>query len=169
MTKENYTAEVLQYIAIFYIIWSDDLLSASEINVVENAITEDISLTQSDKKQLRNWLDKKNPPKNQLFKSWKQIITNSGVKLVEYETYPLTAFSQKVASHYHNVIALNDHIKKIEVNLGIQPNHYNHLFDVHIDVDKNSAQYSAIEIDRILKGNHAEVVDNFRQILMKSK
>ena len=165
MTKENYTAEVLQYIAIFYIIWSDDLLSASEINVVENAITEDISLTQSDKKQLRNWLNKKNPPKNQLFKSWKQIITNSGVKLVEYETYPLTAFSQKVASHYHNGIALNDHIKKIEVNLGIQPNHYNHLFDVHIDVDKNSAQYSAIEIDRILKGNHAEVIDNFRQIL----
>ena len=165
MTKENYTAEVLQYIAIFYIIWSDDLLSASEINVVENAITEDISLTQSDKKQLRNWLDKKNPPKNQLFKSWKQIITNSGVKLVEYETYPLTAFSQKVASHYHNGFALNDHIQKIEVNLGIQPNHYNHLFEVHIDVDKNSAQYSAIEIDRILKGNHAEVIDNFRQIL----
>ena len=55
MTKENYTAEVLQYITIFYIIWSDDLLSASEINVVENAITEDSSLTQNDKKQLRNW------------------------------------------------------------------------------------------------------------------
>ena len=60
---------------------------------------------------------------------------------------------------------MNDHIQKIEVNLGIQPNHYNHLFEVHIDVDKNSAQYSAIEIDRILKGNHAEVIDNFRQIL----
>mgnify|MGYP003631337655 FL=1 len=165
MTKENYTAEVLQYITIFYIIWSDDLLSASEINVVENAITEDSSLTQNDKKQLRNWLDVTNPPKNQLFKSWKQLITNSGVKLVEHETYPLTAFSQKVASHYHNGFALNDHIQKIEVNLGIQPNHYNHLFEVHIDVDKNSAQYSAIEIDRILKGNHAEVIDNFRQIL----
>ena len=165
MTKENYTAEVLQYIAIFYIIWSDDLLSASEINVVENAITEDISLTQSDKKQLRNWLDKKNPPKNQLFKTWKQLITSSGVKLVEHETYPLTALSQKVAAHYHTGITLNDQIKKIEVNLGIQPNHYNHLFDVHIDVDKNSAQYSAIEIDRILKGNDADVIDNFRRIL----
>ena len=165
MTKENYTAEVLQYIPIFYIIWSDDLLSASEINVVENAIAEDNSLTQSDEKQLRKWLDVKYPPKNQLFKSWKQLITGSGVKLVEHETYPLTAFSQKVASHYHNGIALNDHIKKIEVNLGIQPNHYNHLFDVHIDVDKNSAQYSAKEIDRILKGNHAEVVDDFRHVL----
>tara|TARA_R110001592_G_scaffold158410_1_gene389549 strand:+ start:1351 stop:3615 length:2265 start_codon:yes stop_codon:yes gene_type:complete len=165
MTKENYTAEVLQYIAIFYIIWSDDLLSASEINVVENTIAEDSTLTQSDKKQLRKWLDVKNPPKNQLFKSWKQLIIGSGVKLVEHETYPLTAFSQKVASHYHKGIALNDHIKQIEVNLGIQPNHYNHLFDVQIDVDKNSAQYSAKEIDRILKGNHAEVVDDFRHVL----
>mgnify|MGYP003640001426 CR=1 FL=1 len=165
MTKENYTAEVLQYIPIFYIIWSDDLLSASEINVVENTIAEDSTLTQSDKKQLRKWLDVKNPPKNQLFKSWKQLIIGSGVKLVEHETYPLTAFSQKVASHYHKGIALNDHIKQIEVNLGIQPNHYNHLFDVQIDVDKNSAQYSAKEIDRILKGNHAEVVDDFRHVL----
>tara|TARA_R110002051_G_scaffold66515_7_gene120431 strand:- start:5255 stop:7519 length:2265 start_codon:yes stop_codon:yes gene_type:complete len=165
MTKENYTAEVLQYIAVFYIIWSDDLLSASEINVVENAISEDNSLTKKDKKILQSWLDVKNPPKNELFKFWKQLITASSVKLVEQETYPLTAFSQKVASYYYNNIAFNDQIKKIEINLGIQPNHYNHLFEVHINVEKNSTQYSGKLIDEFLKGKQAIVVDTFRKVL----
>ncbi|TLP82279.1 acyl-CoA dehydrogenase [Maribacter sp. ACAM166] len=165
MTKENYTSDILQYIPVFYIIWSDNLLSASEINVVEKAISEDDSLGTEAKKQLRTWLDVKHPPKDQLFKYWKQLIANSGVKLVEHETYPLTAFSQKVASHYHNEISFNDHLKQIEVNLGIQPNHYNHLFDVQIDVTKNSIHYDSNKIDAILKGDNADVVDTFRTVL----
>ena len=165
MTKENYAPEILQYIPVFYIIWSDDLLSASEINVVEKAISEDNTLKPKDKKQLHTWLDIKNPPKDSLFKSWKQLITNSGIKLVEHETYPLTTLSQKVASHYHKEVPFNEHLKQIEVNLGIQPNHYNHLFDVEIDVAKNSAQYDSKKIDEILKGEHADVIDKFRAIL----
>lgn len=165
MTKENYTPEILQYIPFFYIIWSDDLLSVSEINVVEKAIMEDDSLSAEAKKQLNTWLDVEHPPKDQLFKSWKQLISNSGVKLVEHETYPLTALSQKIASYYHDEISFNHHLKAIEINLGIQPNHYNHLFDVQIDVDKNSAQYDSDKIDTILKGKHGNLVDNFRSVL----
>lgn len=165
MTKENYPAQVLQYIPIFYIIWSDDLLSASEINVVEKAISDDDTLSTEDKKQLKAWMNVKNPPKNETFKYWKQLINNSGVKLVEHETYPLTAFSQKVASHYHDKISYNDQIKSIEINLGIQPNHYNYLFDVHIDLENKSSQYSSKTIDTILKGNHAEAIDSFRTVL----
>jgi len=165
MTTEIYTASVLQYIPVFYIIWSDDLLSASEINVVENAISEDSSLTLADKKLLKSWLDVNNPPKDSVLKSWKQLIANSGVKLVEHNTYPLTAFSEKVATHYQGEIPFNECIKNIEVNLGIQPNHYNHLFDVQIDLDPKSAQYSAKHIDSILKGEHAQTIDQFRSTL----
>ncbi|MEP1983717.1 MAG: acyl-CoA dehydrogenase family protein, partial [Maribacter dokdonensis] len=165
MTTEIYTASVLQYIPVFYIIWSDDLLSASEINVAENAISEDSSLTLADKKLLKSWLDVNNPPKDSVLKSWKQLITNSGVKLVEHNTYPLTAFSEKVATHYQGEIPFNECIKNIEVNLGIQPNHYNHLFDVQIDLDPKSAQYSAKQIDSILKGEHAQTIDQFRSTL----
>ncbi|WP_321826490.1 acyl-CoA dehydrogenase family protein [Maribacter dokdonensis] len=165
MTTEIYTASVLQYIPVFYIIWSDDLLSASEINVAENAISEDSSLTLADKKLLKSWLDVNNPPKDSVLKSWKQLIANSGVKLVEHNTYPLTAFSEKVATHYQGEIPFNECIKNIEVNLGIQPNHYNHLFDVQIDLDPKSAQYSAKHIDSILKGEHVQTIDQFRSTL----
>ena len=165
MTKENYTPEILQYIPFFYIIWSDDLLSTSEINVVERAIKNDNSLDEGAKKLLTSWLDVKKPPEDALFKSWKQLISNSGVKLVEYEAYPLTALSQKVASYYHSKIPSNEHLKDIEINLGIQPNHYNHLFDVQIDVEKNSVHYDSEQIDIILKGKHASIIDSFRDEL----
>ena len=96
MEIKIYTPGILQYVPVFYIIWSDDLLSTSEINVVEKAISQDESLTASDKKILVSWLDVKNPPADSELKNWKHTIANSQVKLIESETYPLSTFSKKI-------------------------------------------------------------------------
>jgi len=100
MDSNKYSNSILPYIPFFYVIWSDDLLSASEIDVVKTAIKEDNSLPSEDKKQLNSWLDKSNPPKDLEIKKWQQIITNSHAKLIESEAYPLEAFSRKVANFY---------------------------------------------------------------------
>ncbi|WP_396635614.1 acyl-CoA dehydrogenase [Maribacter sp. R77961] len=165
MEKKIYSAGILQYIPIFYVIWSDDLVSTSEINVVEKAIGRDESLTKEDKKTLKTWLMVNEPPANEEFKVWKNIISKSQVKLIESETYPLATFSQKVVCHYKESCPFNDNLKAIEVNLGIQPNHYNHLFNVEVEHESVSDFYDANEIDRILKGKNAGVVDNFRAVL----
>ncbi len=165
MEKKTYPSGILQYIPIFYVIWSDDLLSISEINVVEKAISQDESLTISDKKILVSWLDVKNPPADTELKNWKQTIANSHVKLIEGETYPLSTFSQKIVCHYQNDCPFNEYLKHIEINLGIQPNHYNHLFDVEVEHEATSDYYDASEIDTILKGKHAKVIDAFRAVL----
>ena len=160
-----YTAGILQYIPFFYVIWSDDLLSSSEINVITKVISIDESLSQEEKKKLSAWLDPKNPPTDEVFKNWKQLIATSTIKLVESETYPLTSFSQKVSCHYKSDCPFNEQLKHIEINLGIQPNHYNHLFDVAVDHEVNSDYYNSQEIDAILKGKHSTVVDAFRATL----
>ncbi|AZQ59099.1 acyl-CoA oxidase [Maribacter sp. MJ134] len=165
MEKKIYSAGILQYIPIFYVIWSDDLVSTSEINVVEKAISSDDSLSKEEKKVLTSWLAVNNPPANEEFKAWKNIISNSGVKLIESETYPLTTFSQKVVCHYKDSCPFNESLKAIEINLGIQPNHYNHLFDVEVEYESVSDFYDAKEIDLVLKGKNATVVDDFRTVL----
>ena len=165
MEKKSYSSGILQYIPFFYVIWSDDLLSASEINVVEKAIGQDDSLTKKEATQLNSWLNTKNPPANEDLKNWKHIVSNSGVKLVESDTYPLSTFSQNVVCNYFKQCPFNDHLKHIEVNLGIQPNHYNHLFDVEVDHEVTSDFYDASELDVILKGKHAKVIDDFRNVL----
>ncbi|WP_273565770.1 acyl-CoA dehydrogenase [Maribacter halichondriae] len=165
MQKNKYSSGILQYIPFFYVIWSDDLVTASELNVVQKAIDQDDSLSQEEQKTLVSWLNPKNPPSDKELKAWNQIVSNSEVKLIESETYPLATFSQKVVCEYFDVCPFNDSLKDIEVNLGIQPNHYNHLFDVEVIHESTSDFYDASEIDIILKGGHAEVVDTFRDIL----
>lgn len=165
MEKNLYPSGILQYIPFFYVIWSDDLISASEINVVERAIRNDISLKTDEKTSLLSWLQVSKPPKDETFKLWKQTISNSQVQLIESETYPLATFSQKVVCHYYDTYPFNDNLKDIEINLGIQPNHYNHLFDVAVQHEVSSDYYKASEIDGILKGRNAKVVDDFRKTL----
>lgn len=165
MEKNLYTPGILQYIPLFYVIWSDNLVSASEINVVTTAINGDTSLTTPDKSTLTSWLQVDAPPKDDTFKQWKQTIATSGVKLIESETYPLSTFSQKVVCKYYETCPFNNSLKHIEVNLGIQPNHYNHLFDVVVEQEISSNYYDASEIDAILKGDNAKVIDAFRVVL----
>jgi len=165
MIKPAYSYGILQYIPIFYVIWSDDLVSASEISVVKKAISHDESLVANEQNTLLSWLDVKHPPADIELKQWKQTISNSQVKLVESDTYPLATFSQNVVCHYKEVCPFNEALKHIEVNLGIQPNHYNHLFDVEVVHEITSDYYYANEIDVILKGEHAPIIDAFRTVL----
>ena len=165
MIKNNYTPRILQYIPFFYVIWSDDLLSTSEINVVKTAIQNDILLLKNEKAQLFEWLDTNHPPSNNEIKSWKQTIASSKVKLIESDIYPLTSFSERLSFYYHSEQSPNDQLKDIEINLGIQPNHYNHLFDVEIVHETTSNYYNAKELDFILKGQYSEIVTEFHTFL----
>ncbi len=165
MKKTAYPKEILQYIPFFYVIWSDDLLSASEINVVQNAILKDQSLNKLEKERLNSWLNTDQPPSDDEFKNWKQIISSAKVELIESENYPLTGFSQKVTSKYHAKCPFNDNLKDIEINLGIQPNHYNHLFNVAIERDGNSNLHNSNQIDAMLNGEHKHIVNQFRDFL----
>ncbi len=165
MQKQTYPPEILQYIPFFYVIWADNLVTASEISVVENAIRKDETLDTENRQQLLLWLNPEHPPENTELKNWKQVISNSHVKLIERDTYPLSTFSQNLVCHYNDACPFNDQLKHIEVNLGIQPNHYAHLFDVNVEHTSTSRYYSASEIDSILKGKHADLINGFRSVL----
>ncbi|MEM8765237.1 MAG: acyl-CoA dehydrogenase [Bacteroidota bacterium] len=161
----EYSPGILQYLPFFYVIWSDDLLSASEISVIQKTIEDDTHLETVEKKQLLEWLDRENPPNEEEFKRWKQTISNSNIKLVESDTYPLSSLSQRLGSSYCDDCEFNDYLKHIEINLGIQPNHYNHLFDVEVVHEKTSKQYDYRVLDTLLKGEHSAIVDEFRNFL----
>jgi len=131
MNSNSYSNSILPYIPFFYVIWSDDLLSASEIEVIKNAIHKDDSLNEDDKKQLCIWLNKLDPPKDTEIKNWQQIISSSKAKLV----------------------------------LGIQPNHYNHLFHVEVTQQSSSNKYDGVLIDQLLNQKYITNITTFRKFL----
>ena len=165
MIKTEYSKGILPYIPFFYVIWSDDLLSVSEIQVVKKSIETDPTLMPEDKRQMYSWLDKKIPPKNEIIKSWQQLITESEATLIESETYPLETFSRKVTAHYWKDASPNQHLQQIERNLGIQPNHYNHLFHVEVKHQTYSNHFDASILDNILNREGWKVIEEFRQFL----
>ncbi|MCG2460334.1 acyl-CoA dehydrogenase family protein [Flavobacteriaceae bacterium F89] len=165
MQKTSYSPGTLNYIPFFYVIWADNLLSISEVAVVRRAIKNDPMPTLEDKALLLGWLDRENPPLDNEIKNWKRTISNSGVKLVESEAFPLSTLSQKIVCHYAADCPFNENLKEIEVNLGIQPNHYRHLFEVETIHEGTSHYFDATEIDKILKGNDAMEIDRFRKFL----
>ncbi len=165
VAKVDYSVGMLPYIPFFYVIWSDDLLSASEIQVVQRGINEDKSLTKEDRQHLLSWLDKKKAPSDDEIKSWQALITSSKVTLIESEIYPLETFSRKVAEFHSTVLAPNTQLQQIERTLGIQPNHYNHLFKVEV-VHKSEAElYDSDRLDFILNERDFEVLQRFRTVL----
>ncbi|MBU2997197.1 acyl-CoA dehydrogenase family protein [Cellulophaga baltica] len=165
MKKINYTSGIIAYIPFFYVIWSDDLLTASEINVVKTAIANDSSLSKEEKNILNSWLNTKDSPSDKTIKSWKQAILNSNLKLVESSNYPLSIFSQELLKHYGNELPINEQLKHIELNLGIQPNHYNHLFNVEINFDSTLNYYNPKEINKLVKGEYFSIVEDFHKVL----
>jgi len=168
MIKTTYPPSILQYIPFFFVIWSDDLLTISEIAVVKKIIDDDQNLTKKDRETLNNWLNTAQPPLDTEIKSWQRAISNSGIKLVESDNHPLTSFSKKLISQNGSGHIFNENLSAIEINLGIQPNHYHHLFEVEVVLEKTSHFYDPKDIDLIFKGTYHREIDEFRDTLRDS-
>ncbi|MCK0192169.1 acyl-CoA dehydrogenase [Arenibacter sp. F20364] len=165
MIQTTYPPSILQYIPFFFVIWSDDLLTVSEIAVVKKIIDDDQNLSKEDRKTLNSWLNTAQPPLDTEIKSWQRTIAHSGLKLVESDNHPLTSFSQKLISNNGSAHLFNENLSAIEINLGIQPNHYHHLFEVEVELEKTSHFYDPKEIDKIFKGIFHREIDEFRDTL----
>ncbi|WP_335965576.1 acyl-CoA dehydrogenase [Galbibacter sp. PAP.153] len=161
MKTTEYTTNVLKYIPFLYVIWSDDLVSPSEVSIFKKGLDKD-TLSQDEKRSLTSWIDANNPS-DEIMVTWKKMIDEAEVKLVESDPYPLTYFSMRMASNSQSVKNVDESLKFIEINLGIQPNHYHHLFNVKIEAVSSSSFYSAKEIDSFFKGTYAKEVDRFRK------
>ncbi|RAV28555.1 acyl-CoA dehydrogenase family protein [Sinomicrobium soli] len=165
MNTEKYTSGITKYIPFLYVVWADDLLTASEIAVFRKAVQNDM-LAEEEKRKINSWLRPGTPPSDTTITSWKQLIGQSGIKLVERETYPLTSFSMKLSHTRDSEEEISDeNLKFIEINLGIQPNHYRHLFEVETRKSSGADFYDARKIDTLLKGEHTPHIDAFREFL----
>lgn len=74
MLPNHYSAQVATLIPLFYIAWSDALLSPSEVKLIQAKINQFDWLNDADKKLVLSWCDPKNPPAEALFKDWKDSI-----------------------------------------------------------------------------------------------
>ncbi|MBC2838766.1 acyl-CoA dehydrogenase [Robiginitalea sp. SC105] len=165
MQTHSYSRGIYPYLPVFYVIWSDDLLSASEIAVVEKAIDGDPGLSPPERKLLRSWLDRDAPPASEELKYWNQLIADSGVSYREDAAYPLSEFSAAFADAQSPGGPGHPVLKDIEVNLGIQPIHYRHLFGKNAAPVAVASDYSGEALADLSLGSHARSYRDYQEFL----
>lgn len=148
----NYSPGVLSLLPLYYVGWSDSVLSPSEVKFITKKIEELPFLDKEDKTLLLQWSDPKNPPSGQLFKHWVALIqkTSKSVDWNEKKSLALLGaeMAKKSASQEDQLLWTSPTtlaaLKDIEVALGISDtSNHRSIFkteegshDIHFPVDK---------------------------------
>lgn len=72
--KARFSPGVLSMLPMFYVGWSDSVLSPSEMKLIHNQLEKLEFLTEEDRKYLIKWTDPKDPPSPEVFKEWVREI-----------------------------------------------------------------------------------------------
>lgn len=75
------TPGILSVLPIFYVGWSDSVLSPSEMKTIQALIENLPHLTEEDKKLLQSWTDQRNPPDKETFAEWTNVLQQHVSKL----------------------------------------------------------------------------------------
>lgn len=70
----TYSPGIISVLPLFYIGWSDSVLSPSELKRIQNIISDMPFLTEEEQEQLIKWTDRQHPPSEQNFEEWLHVI-----------------------------------------------------------------------------------------------
>ena len=162
---ENSTLKA--FIPLFYLVWSDDLLTEKEFSTLKNFITSQSWLSKKDQELMLSKLDAKNPPSRVVLNSWKAEIEavlslNPTVKSTSEIAILLSDNNQAIK---------NNNIKflKLENDLGFSGDEIIADFSKESNsFTSNQAASSSFEIEKlteILDGEQAPIIKKVKSII----
>ncbi len=92
-----YSPGVQSVLPMFYVAWSDRLLSPSEIRLLKEELKNISFLTDREKVLLRNWMRPSLPPSRELYKLWEIEVQEAVSLLEEDEPHTLTYLGLEMA------------------------------------------------------------------------
>ncbi len=166
----------LSMIPLFYIGWSDSVLSPSEMKLIHQKLAKLDFLTEDDKEYLIRWTDPTNPPSDEIFKEWSNIIRSHKSLLSQDQLKSLSELGLELARNATNY--RSDEIWKapktkaalleIEESMGI---HNSESLRMAIGQSQNesasntSASFDVESLRRYLDGTHIEIKERIRKLL----
>jgi acyl-CoA oxidase len=174
----NYSPGVLSVLPIFYIGWSDSVLSPSEMQQIRTHIQKSPHLTQEDKLLLVSWTDQRNPPDEETFTQWAQTIAEHGKSmsiserqnLVELGVVMATKASSSNSDAIYKDSEVRDSIKQLEKLLGVNNSYskvsfYNAIFpEEKVEIDEITP-FDIEKLQNNLDGPLAELKSRTKTVL----
>jgi len=179
MTVSNHTLSpgVLSLLPLFYIGWSDSVLSPGEMTLIHRKIAELDFLTKEDKDYLIRYTDPKNPPSNAIFKEWMEALRYEAAKLPQGSKQTLAQLGLDIAKASHtSPKAIFDEpetiysLMEIEKSLGVFTEQdlnsmIQQLGAAHITSVAKSSSFEVSKMLNILDGKRAVTKRRARQLL----
>lgn len=97
-TKDSkFSPGVLSMLPLFYVGWSDSVLSPSEMNMIHKQLDQLEFLTEEDRTYLVKWTDPTDPPSPEIFRNWIQAIRTHAAKIEDSKKTSLVNLGLELA------------------------------------------------------------------------
>ena len=162
---------VLSVLPLFYVGWSDSVLSPTEMKAIQEVINEMDFLTAEDKAYLRKWTDPKNPPPPEIFKAWMREIKSCAACIHHIDKPSLVDFCMKIG---HAGVgsagaspATRAALSKLESELGIDNPLSRDILLSQLGVEdgEETPSFDVSALKSLLDGAQEETKDRLRQLL----
>lgn len=155
-------AALLPYL---WLVWSDDLLTANEINTLKTFIRDLDGIEPDARQQLFKWLDPKHPPQRALLQAWKQQITETltGKKTENLAQLALLSGGADYATEgqwraLDNALGL-DGADAMQSFQGKTATHTHHLHSMY--------RFEPARMQAILEGDQADTIKKVKGLLSR--
>ena len=173
--EQTLSPGILSLIPIFYVGWSDSVLSPSEMKLIHKKINSYKFLTDSDKEYLIKWSNPKNPPSESEFKLWAKSLKKASKDFDPESKKSLIqlgseiAASNKLMTNQQDEAEMNQSMAELKEYLGLSTESeqllLNKIFPKeNIDI-KSTDSVDVKEIKQLLDAEYETVKDKVRTLL----
>ncbi len=170
-TKLPLSPPALSLLPLFYVGWSDSVLSPSEMKMIHAQIMAMPFLTAADKKYLLRWTDPLSPPDEEVFRSWLEAIKYYGGRVPDASGLVELGLAVAAAGGAENTAmdrSTKEHLDKLARTLGVE-GRLSGVMLLDTGLNKSDAsRYSTIDVPAMithLDGDHHQLSDRIRQLL----
>jgi acyl-CoA oxidase len=170
-----YTPGVLSLLPLFYIGWTDSLLSPSEVKFVRKKVEEFQFLTKEDKSTLLKWWDPASPPSHHLFKEWITILQKAVKEFPENSRQSFAELGLKMAQKSATQSELiqwqsaqtRDALNELENAMGaVNADSFKNIFTKsQIKKQKGIASFDINKMQKLLDDDYPEIKKLMRTLL----
>jgi len=175
-TATQFSPGILSMLPLFYVGWSDSVLSPSEMKLIQKKIDDVDFITKEDKAYLKHWSNPKNIPSDELFRSWvkalkehtvdldlisKKSIAKIGVEIAQAST-------QSKNDQIWNAPKTIDALEDIEAALGLKNQASLKILKRSLGEEKeldDAVTFDPDELRKILDGPRMATKERMRKLL----
>lgn len=176
-TTDSISPGVLSLLPLFYVGWSDSVLSPSEMKLIHQMVGKLSFLSAEEKKQLISWSNPQQPPDSETFRFWRREIIHNSRNFSSNQKKSLISLGLEMARTQSNssekAIWLKEDtlgaIQKLEKALGVSSNYSADVLLSQIHQELNYAsEKSNFDVEKlvdILDGPYSETLKRVKNIL----